>query len=271
MTNKKRELVGRMKLEHGPRPPNKTDRKRPDVSRMRKESKQCGAKCRDGHACRSTILGKNGRCKKHGGTNRGNQKQTSEKARKASLKHGIYSEGGLLEDEYAVYDTIQNVIGTLNHELSMVRISLRRAYNAQQKIEKAKEELAAVADDRDAFLKVAVSHRIITLKQIEDQEGQEVLQDEKGESYLQQVVRSKITRIVHDYNADILRFTKAIRELEQARKELLETEDFGEDFVRQLAEDLRRFTLNADKTVPGEIIVMGTGSYKGLSPAFVTQ
>lgn len=266
----KREIVGRLKTEHAPRV-NKTNRKRPDTALRHKTAPICGAKCRDGHKCKATILGKNGRCRTHGGFNKGNQKQTPELAGKANLKHGIYSERGLMEDEHAIYDTIQNTIGTLDHELNMARITLRRAYNAQRKIEAARDELAAVADDREEFLRIAVSHKIVTLKQIEDQEGQELIKNKDGSSYLEDVVKSKITRIIHDYNVDILKFTKSIRELEQARKELLETEDFGDDFVRKLAEDLRRFSLNADQTMQGEMIVMGTGSYRGLNPAYVTQ
>ena len=48
--------------------------------------KICGAKTRSGKPCRSKVLGSNGRCRMHGGTNGG-----AGKGNKNALKHGIYS------------------------------------------------------------------------------------------------------------------------------------------------------------------------------------
>ena len=58
----------------------------------------------------------NGRCRLHGGK--------TPKGQQNALKHGIYS-AGLSEEERALF--IEMPVGTVDHELHMARIQLRRA------------------------------------------------------------------------------------------------------------------------------------------------
>lgn len=53
-----------------------------------KERTPCGAKCRDGHACKNTRIYMNGRCKNHGGLSTGAK---TPKGKAKSLKNLLLS------------------------------------------------------------------------------------------------------------------------------------------------------------------------------------
>lgn len=86
----------------------------------------CGAKTRSGQPCQAQAM-PNGRCRMHGGkaadTHKGNQN---------ARKHGIYSDT-LTEDETSLWDSIS--VGTLDDDIKIAKLQLRRALIAQAKSE----------------------------------------------------------------------------------------------------------------------------------------
>ena len=93
------------------------------------ERATCGAKTRDGSPCKSKILSPNGRCRMHGGAGSGAPKGNAN-----HLIHGIYS-NSIRPGEHELYDQIP--IGTVDDELRLVRLQLRRTAEAIMKAEDA--------------------------------------------------------------------------------------------------------------------------------------
>jgi hypothetical protein len=195
----------------------------------------------------------------HGGNAKGNR---TEQPKTAGIKYGIYADVGLLEDEYPVYDGIQGQIGTLNEEIHMARIKLRRCYKAQARLDQVRDEMALLVNDREAWLEFALGNGVLTLAEVETKEGQALVGDQ-FEKYLEDYAKHKLVKKVHDFSTEIRHFTTLILRLEAQRKELMEGGTGGEDFVRQLAEDLRGFNDNAMALVPGTGS-LGTGNYPEL-------
>lgn len=87
----------------------------------------CGAKTRSGEPCRRHAIPGSARCKLHGGAaskaNKGNQ---------SARKHGIYSDT-LTADEQSLWNDIG--IGTLDDDIKIAKLQLRRALIAQAKAE----------------------------------------------------------------------------------------------------------------------------------------
>lgn len=87
----------------------------------------CGAKTRSGEPCKRHAVPGSARCKLHGGAaskaNKGNQ---------SARKHGIYSDT-LTVDEHGLWDDI--CIGTLDDDIKIAKLQLRRALLAQAKAE----------------------------------------------------------------------------------------------------------------------------------------
>ena len=88
----------------------------------------CGAKKRsNGEPCKRHAVPGSSRCKLHGGAaakaNKGNQH---------ARKHGIYSDT-LTADEHGLWDDIG--IGTLDDDIKIAKLQLRRALMAQAKAE----------------------------------------------------------------------------------------------------------------------------------------
>lgn len=265
----KREIVGRLKTKHDPKP-------KPKKKQKNKSTKICGAKTKRGTLCGVTALGPYGRCRIHGGFPKkgGHKKKNKEKAIEATKKkntvHGIYADVALLDDEYPIYPGIQGKIGTLDEELHTARIMLRRSLKGQCNLEAVKDDLARAAYSKDEFIRVALSHKLLTVDEVEDTEDQSIV-GSKEDRYLENIAKSKMVRKIQDYSKNIHKFTELIKRLEQARKEILETEDWGEDFVRRLAEDLRKFSIHADQALSEKSPIIGSGSYDHINPAYVTQ
>ncbi len=259
---KKRELVGRLKRypDYVPKPLKKN--KDGTLNRI------CGVKNKTtGKPCMSIRLMKNGRCRIHGGRNNTKKIKDEHAPRVASIKTGIhtskkaeesiYASSALLTDELPVYDSVTNKLGTLDDELTMARIKLRRAYKAQKELDEIKDSLqyAAAADKRE-FINLAAKNKLIT------QDHAQMYLDASDEHF--QLTDFAKTRIIHrlcDYSDEIAKFTELVKKLETARKELLATTDMGDDVVRRLAEDLRAFGENADGLMQDQ---MGTGNYKDI-------
>jgi hypothetical protein len=87
----------------------------------------CGAKTRSGEPCKRHAVPGSSKCKLHGGgaskANKGNQH---------ARKHGIYSDT-LTADEQGLWDDIG--IGTLDDDIKIAKLQLRRALLAQAKAE----------------------------------------------------------------------------------------------------------------------------------------
>jgi hypothetical protein len=89
-----------------------------------KDKPRCGAKTRGdraGRTCLNAALA-NGRCRMHGGTNAGAPAGNTN-----AVTTGIYF-NGLREDEKPLWDRIP--IGSLDDELRLLRMQLRRAHEA---------------------------------------------------------------------------------------------------------------------------------------------
>jgi hypothetical protein len=101
---------------------------KPEDAKTRKNApykKICGAKNRQGLPCgKPPMIGKN-RCKLHGGA----QKKGAERPQH---KHGIYTES-YSPEEMALLDALNERLGTVDDEINMTRIRLRRAQLAEQK------------------------------------------------------------------------------------------------------------------------------------------
>ena len=89
------------------------------------EKKVCGAKNRQGNPCQKPPLIGAKRCKLHGGKVRTSTDNTA-------FKHGIYTEA-YSPEELAMIDQLNEQLGTVDAEINMVRIRLRRAQLAEAK------------------------------------------------------------------------------------------------------------------------------------------
>ncbi|AVX13810.1 HGGxSTG domain-containing protein [Stutzerimonas stutzeri] len=87
---------------------------------------QCGAKTRSGQPCKAPAM-PNGRCRKHGGTSTG-----APAGNQNARKHGIYS-AAIQADEADLWDEI--AIGSLDDDIRIAKLQLRRALIAQAKAE----------------------------------------------------------------------------------------------------------------------------------------
>lgn len=98
---------------------------------MSADKPTCGAKAKNsGEPCKlpagfgTDHLG-SGRCKYHGGCCKGPPKGS-----RNALKHGIYS-AGIFDHELEIYEKIK--VGTLDPEIKLARLQLRRAFIALRK------------------------------------------------------------------------------------------------------------------------------------------
>jgi len=244
-------------------------RKRKIIGRIDGGKKRlCNGKSRQtGKPCKQYAM-PNGKCRFHGGMNSSREKAERRKAAIAERKKenpgkpmynekgahhpavsvGIYADVGLLDNEGTIYADVQNQIGTLTEELNMARIKLRRAYQAQKQLDNVKDALSAAAGNKDEFIRVALTHKLLTVDQLEDYAGREPV-GSWNDRYLEDITKHRMIRKVRDYSDDIRKFSKLVKELEQAQKELRETVNMG-DYVEQIAIDLDMFFRNADKTIP---------------------
>jgi hypothetical protein len=87
---------------------------------------ECGAKTRSGQPCKAHAM-PNGRCRKHGGASPG-----APAGNQNARKHGIYSDT-LTADEQGLWDEIN--IGSLDDDIRIAKLQLRRALMAQAKAE----------------------------------------------------------------------------------------------------------------------------------------
>lgn len=150
--------------------------------------KKCGANCKAG-PCQKPAL-KNGRCKNHGGMCTGPREfRGNQNAR----KHGVYGKF-LTAEEKAQYTELS--IGSVDHELRLMRIRMARALEAEAK--------AAGEPELD-----------------------EVVENDGGGVQIPTQTRK---RLVRDYNKIIDRLALRIESLERTRK-LLDAGDGDNDGI----------------------------------------
>jgi hypothetical protein len=144
---------------------------------------QCGAKTRSGAPCKAPA-GKNGRCKMHGKDSPGVPDNQN------SVKHGIYGRT-VREHEREIHAEMRRSVGSVDDELSLVRLQLHRTLEAQN----------AAAEN---------AHNGLELQKYHDREATEFT---AGDEHVYERV---------DYGAHIDRLTARIGSLEKLRAELLE-------------------------------------------------
>uniref|UniRef100_A0A6M3L1B9 Uncharacterized protein n=1 Tax=viral metagenome TaxID=1070528 RepID=A0A6M3L1B9_9ZZZZ len=132
----------------------------------------------------------------HGGTNQG-----PPEGNKNAATHGLYS-SALLEGEGEIYDQI--TLGTVDEELKMARIQLRRALNAQAQFERQREQ-----GEKEAGLEYDSIETEGKLRKGED--GRSVLMPE----------RAKTIRRKRDFQLEINRLTRTVASLEVNRIAIL--------------------------------------------------
>ena len=225
------------------------------------DTPKCGAHCRTtGNPCDAYAMA-NGRCRMHGGNNKSSKGHREHKP-SGKIQYGIYADVGLLPDEYPIYPGVVQKLGTLDEELHMARIKLRRCYKAQAHWEMARVELSRVIDDSDAYLALAKEFGVLDLDELNSKSGSVyVPSGVKGvPGEIEDVATTRMRRKIHDYATEIIKFTNVIRNLETDRAELLAGGTGGDDYVRQLSEDLRDFDANATDSMPGGD-AFGSGNY----------
>ena len=155
----------------------------------------------------------NGRCRVHGGQSTGPPKG-SQNAR----THGLYA-SALLEGEEEFYDQIS--LGTVDEELKMARIQLRRALNAQAQFERQRAQ-----GEKEAGLEYESIETEGHLVRGED--GRTTLVPE----------RAKTIRRKRDFQLEINRLTRTVADLEVKRIAILGGAD--SDNPHEQAQAIRR-------------------------------
>lgn len=186
----------------------------------------CGAKTRSGGVCRINPMA-NGRCRFHGGLSTG-----APVGNQNALKHGLYSDY-FTEDEARDLDQIK--LGTVEEELKLCRIKLRRWLKFENKVEQELDhgnENAGMLLDEDERK---------TVETVDPDAVQEFV-DDKGQPTEPPVplqgVKRKRKRINIEDNID--RLLRRIESLERTRHMLLladEGHDYEAELRKQLDED----------------------------------
>jgi len=208
------------------------------VKKKKKEEhpkdKRCRAKTSRNTPCMNYALA-NGRCKYHGG------KAGAPKGNKNKLKHGIYGVG-LHADEYEIYDSIE--LGTLDEEIRLARVRLRRCLRAQRWWEEQRNKVHEEIELGELAGEYGKKHLDIT--SVEERKGTYLNKDgEEKDTWQRKILRSKI-----DYQKEIRASTNLIKELEKTRKELQE-KMADKDFMEKVVGLFRDFSSDAIGTLPG--------------------
>ena len=226
----------------------KENKKKPHGSKCECKTKGFGVPCEN-------YAMPNGRCWLHGG-----RIVPPAKGSMRALKHGLYAKG-MLEDEKALLPDVK--LGTLDDELVMLKLKLRRAYIAQklwiQQRQQVTENLEAEMDDMVSPRK-PVRRLARTIEDLEKvrlgitdffhigsiETTRSTMHDQEGNphtNYSKKFVKKK-----EDYSQEIRALTKLISHLEMRRKELLTQ---SEDTLKNLVKGFRDFADLAEQTLPG--------------------
>lgn len=195
----------------------------------------CGAKTKKGTPCQAPAL-ENGRCRIHGGLTTPNKDKITRPMK--SLARGFYTDCLFPweEDQFAACQ-----IGTLEEEIKLLRIQLRRALIAQRNYQIVMDELGEFREDPDSC---DIPSKLLGMVEIESYEYTKKENQKEGEEEIRKMLRRK-----RDYRREIAQWTKLIGQLECFHKELLKDDLFTGDTLAKMAEDLREFSSNAFKTI----------------------
>ena len=225
------------------------NRKKPPRSKCELPSRQTGIPCRN-------WAMPNGRCRLHGGKN-----VPPPKGSKRALKHGLYSKG-VLKDEEGLLPHIK--LGSLDEEISMLKLKLRRAYIAQklwmEQRGLVEKEIEAEYDSFDNDEEPPKRRLVRTVEELEAKRAglsnffpistvetsRSKVYDQEGNPHYN--YSKKILKKKEDYSAEIKSLSRLIAHLEMRRKELLSQ---SEDTVKNLVKGFRDFAEQAEQTLPG--------------------
>src|SRR4051794_13490772 len=89
----------------------------------------CGAMNRQGKPCQKSPLTGKDRCANHGG-------KTPKGKHSGNRKHGIYSDA-MTDEEKDLWPEIIARLGSVDEEIHVIRLQLRRALIVQQRVQEA--------------------------------------------------------------------------------------------------------------------------------------
>ena len=224
-----------------------------EENRKKPRKSRCDLKCRQtGNPCRNWAM-PNGRCRMHGGKN-----VPAPKGSKRALKHGLYSKG-VLDDEKELLPHIK--LGTLDEEITMLKLKLRRAYIAQklwlQQRGHVEEQLDEDPEDRvvEPVRGLVRTQEELELKRLGVSDFFHISSVETSSSKVHDLAGTphynyskKVLKKRDDYSQEIRALSKLIGQLELRRKDLLEQDG---DTIKNLVKEFREFAAQAEQTLPG--------------------
>ena len=169
--------------------------------------KICGAKTRSGKPCRSKVLGSNGRCRMHGGTNGG-----AGKGNKNALKHGIYSRVIDPKD----LDNAADMQGSIAMELAIARMQLASLLQIMAlqgetpQLDEIVNETLAVGEDEET--ERAEKYR--EAEQCGEHFDDDIWEDTKGMRQESEPLKRKRVFRRRDFGSEYVRLTNLIARLE---------------------------------------------------------
>lgn len=236
-----RKLVGRVTPPGNNGPDTDADGKVIDPVRPR-----CGAHSRrTGRPCRNWAMA-NGRCRLHGGKSTGpkdkEKASASKLGNKHTVEHGLYAVG-MHPEEKDIYGTI--AIGSLQDEIKMTKLLLRRACRAQLLWEVARGEINAT--ENHSVREVMIESGLYDVDELITETGVAGV-DKEGN--IIDIDKQRIARRKTSFADEIRHYERLLAKLEETHARLQEA-GTDEDTVARLAEDLRAFTDNAGALMPG--------------------
>jgi len=146
-------------------------------------------------------------------------------------------------------------LGTLDEEIRMLKLKLRRAYIAQ-KMWLEQRGLVNKDLERDTDEPPPKRTRLVrTKEELEARHhlnlnsveiNKAILHDREGEPHIK--VSKKVLKKKEDYSQEIRALSKLIGQLEIRRKDLLQQ---SQDAIKDLVQGLRKFSDDALRTLPG--------------------
>jgi hypothetical protein len=201
--------------------------------------RRCGAKTTRDTPCTRWAM-PNGKCNMHGGKSTGPRDPSKMHGNQNARTHGFYSKG-LMPGEAEIYGDVP--LGTVDHELRMLRLKLLRllAAQAQWETQHGLFERNVTADD----LPIESHERHVRMSVGTDQPGEAPGGGDRGGMVHQKTIRRK-----KDFATEIEKTMRLICMFEEERSKLLQTTR-SEEFYAEVAQEIREFSDLAAQTVPG--------------------
>jgi len=221
----------------------------------------CGKPLKNGNRCRGKAFG-NGRCRIHGGLQCPGVKDVPYKP-DWILTAGLYSDR-IGADELDVYQTLK--CGSLEQELRLLRVQLRRALKAQDEWERAQLELGAKVEGADGMIvpEGLLRHYYTEAYEHEQKDGV----DNHGDPVTED--KRKVVRRRNDYKAEIKTLLNLISSVEAVHHAIIKDDLADGDAVERLARDLRKFARDAVGTMPGSEGLIDNGKAEDADVALDT-